>query len=225
MALPIARRVGDSYQQSKITAAAALTAGDLTLDDAGVAGVVLGTEDKAIDDPAILAIDGLWEIDCATGTTAGAGAQAFFNTSTGLVVTALAASCIYIGNFAKAKTSGQLKATIRLVGRVADWFPWGTAQSLSGAGAIDVLSYVTKWTTGGAQAGTLANGVQAGQRKRIQMIVDGGDGTLTPVSLSGGTTITFADAGDFVELVWNGAAWVVLFAGNDADGATAPVIA
>lgn len=98
-------------------------------------------------------------------------------------------------------------------------------QALSGAGAINVTTTVTKWTTTAADAGTLADGVILGQIKKIQLIVDGGDGTLTPVNLAGGTTITFADAGDFAVLQWNGADWVAIELGNDADGATAPVLA
>jgi hypothetical protein len=98
-------------------------------------------------------------------------------------------------------------------------------QALSGAGAINVTSYYTAWTTTGVNAGTLADGTFVGQKKKIQLIVDGGDGTLTPVNLAGGTTITFADAGDFVVLRWDGTEWVVIERGNDADGATAPVVA
>jgi hypothetical protein len=103
--------------------------------------------------------------------------------------------------------------------------PIAAQQALSGAGAINITSYYTAWTTTGANAGTLANGAQKGQLKKIQLIVDGGDGTLTPTSLSGGTTITFADVGDFVILCWNGTAWAAIELGNDADGVTAPVLA
>lgn len=98
-------------------------------------------------------------------------------------------------------------------------------QALSGAGAINVTSYYTAWTTTGANAGTLADGVVNGQLKKIQMVVDAGDGTLTPTNLVGGTTITFADVGDFVILFFNGTGWVPLERGNDADGVTSPVIA
>lgn len=98
-------------------------------------------------------------------------------------------------------------------------------QALSGAGALNVTSYYSAWTTTGAQAGTLANGTFPGQLKKIQLIVDGGDGTLTPTSLTGGTTITFADAGDYCLLLWDGDSWIPLELGNDADGATAPVLA
>lgn len=103
--------------------------------------------------------------------------------------------------------------------------PIAAQQALSGAGAINITSYYTAWTTTGADAGTLANGAQKGQLKKIQLIVDGGDGTLTPTSLSGGTTITFADVGDYALLCWNGTAWVAIELGNAADGATAPVLA
>lgn len=98
-------------------------------------------------------------------------------------------------------------------------------QALSGAGAISVTTFYTAWTTTGAQAGTLADGTFVGQKKKIQLVVDGGDGTLTPENLSGGTTITFADAGDYVVMQWTGADWLVIESGNDADGATGPVIA
>ena len=98
-------------------------------------------------------------------------------------------------------------------------------QALSGAGAVNVTTFYTAVTTTGANALTLANGTFAGQLKKIKMIVDGGDGTLTPTALTGGTTITFADAGDYVLLLWDGDSWVPVELGNDADGATAPVLA
>ena len=98
-------------------------------------------------------------------------------------------------------------------------------QALSGAGAINVTSFYTAVTTTGANALTLANGTFPGQLKKVQLIVDGGDGTLTPTSLTGGTTITFADAGDYALLLWDGDSWIPVELGNDADGATAPVLA
>lgn len=104
-------------------------------------------------------------------------------------------------------------------------YPLGASEAKSGAGAIDVTAYRTNWTTTAADAGTLADGVVDGQMKRIQLIVDGGDGTLTPANLHGGTTITFADAGDYAVLMWTSGEWYVLELGNDADGATAPVLA
>lgn len=107
------------------------------------------------------------------------------------------------------------------------WMPAAAIQSLSGSGAVNVTAYLTKVTTAGSAAAlTLANGTRPGQLKKIQFIVDSGhDGTLTPTSLSGGTTITFADVGDYAVLLWNGAAWVAIELGNDADGTSAPVLA
>lgn len=121
-----------------------------------------------------------------------------------------------------------MTAAVSITGQgstVVPVIPIAAQQALSGPGAINVTTYYTAWTTTGADAGTLANGAQKGQLKKIQLIVDGGDGTLTPTSLSGGTTITFADAGDFAVLCWNGTAWVAVELGNAADGATAPVLA
>ena len=91
----------------------------------------------------------------------------------------------------------------------------GSTQSLSGAGAVNLTDLITEVTTTGANALTLANG-SSGQVKIITMIADGGDGTLTPTTLAGGTTITFNDVGDGVVLVYGTAGWVVV--GNN--GAT-----
>jgi hypothetical protein len=71
----------------------------------------------------------------------------------------------------------------------------GAAQALSGAGAINLTALTTKVTTTGANALTLADGAD-GQLKVITMVADGGDGTLTPTTKTGFSTITFGDVGD-----------------------------
>ena len=92
----------------------------------------------------------------------------------------------------------------------------GSVHSLAGPGAVNLTDLITEVSTTGADALTLANG-SAGQVKIITMIVDGGDGTLTPTTLAGGTTITFNDVGDGVVLVYSTTVgWVVV--GNN--GAT-----
>ena len=79
----------------------------------------------------------------------------------------------------------------------------GGVQSLSGAGAGDLTNLVTELTTTGANALTLADGTTSGQVKIVNMIVDGGDGTLTPVTFANGTTITFDAVAESATLVWN----------------------
>ena len=79
---------------------------------------------------------------------------------------------------------------------------FGSVQSLSGAGAVNLTDTVTELTTTGADALTLANGV-AGQVKIITMIVDGGDATLTPTTFHDGTSILFDDVGESVVLVYH----------------------
>jgi len=69
----------------------------------------------------------------------------------------------------------------------------------SGAGAISLTASTTKLTTTGADALTLADGAN-GQVKRIVMISDGGDGTLTPTTKTGFSTVTFNDVGDSITL-------------------------
>ena len=80
----------------------------------------------------------------------------------------------------------------------------GGVQTLSGAGAVDLTNLITELTTaGGAAAVTLADGSTSGQVKIVNMIVDGGDGTLTPVTFANGTTITFDAVAESATLVWN----------------------
>jgi len=86
-------------------------------------------------------------------------------------------------------------------------------ETASGGGSATALSLNTAHSaivTTGAQAFTLANGVN-GQIKTISMVTDGGDATLTPATLNGGTTITFGDVGDGVVLMYNTTGgWAVL---------------
>jgi hypothetical protein len=111
--------------------------------------------------------------------------------------------------------SGPVTSTAGFVGDLTGGIT-GDVQALSGAGAVNLTTLVTEVTTTGADALTLADG-SAGQVKIIVMVVDGGDGTLTPTTLAGGTTITFNDVGDGVVLVYNTTVgWVVV--GNN--GAT-----
>ena len=75
----------------------------------------------------------------------------------------------------------------------------GSVTTKSGAGAIPITASTVKLTTTGANALTLANGTN-GQLLTIIMIADGGDGTLTPTTKTGFTTLTFGDVGDSVTL-------------------------
>jgi len=85
-----------------------------------------------------------------------------------------------------------------------------SVQTLSGAGAIDVVTGVTEVTTTAADALTLADGV-VGQIKIIVMKADGGDGTITPATFAGGTTITMNDVGDSVMLTYaTTIGWVII---------------
>ncbi len=90
-------------------------------------------------------------------------------------------------------------------------FLWNqTAQALSGAGAVDLTSQITHFTsTGAAEALTLADGT-VGQIKTIIHIVDGGSGVLTPTNFGGGTNITFDAVGDSVTLIFTNSKWHVI---------------
>ena len=97
--------------------------------------------------------------------------------------------------------------------------------ALSGAGAIGITTYSTEWTTTAANAGTLANGTIVGQLKRIKMVVDGGDGTLTPASFGEHSAIVFSTVGDQVILGWNGSNWTVIATDSVLGTGATPVIA
>ncbi len=86
----------------------------------------------------------------------------------------------------------------------------GAVQSLSGAGAVNLTTWTTAFTsTGAGNALTLADGV-VGQMKYIVHVVDGGSGVLTPTNLFNGTTITFTNLGDSVILQFIGTEWHVI---------------
>jgi hypothetical protein len=90
---------------------------------------------------------------------------------------------------------------------------FGTVQSLSGPGIVDITSLTTAFTsTGTGDALTLADGV-AGQLKTIVYVAEaaGADtGILTPTNLGSATTITFNAVGDSVTLQFIGADWWVI---------------
>lgn len=84
------------------------------------------------------------------------------------------------------------------------------AQSLSGAGAVNVTSAFTALTTtGSAQALTLANG-SVGELKVITHVVDGGSAVLTPTTKIGFSTITFTGVGESAMLVYTAAGWAIV---------------
>ena len=85
-----------------------------------------------------------------------------------------------------------------------------SAQSLSGAGAVDVTNAFTSLTTtGAAQALTLADG-SVGEVKVIVHTVDGGSAVLTPTTKIGFSTVTFTAVGDSVMLIYTSAGWAII---------------
>ena len=89
----------------------------------------------------------------------------------------------------------------------------GTVQALSGAGAVNITTLTTAFTsTATGNALTLADGV-AGQLKMIVYVAEaaGADtGILTPTNLGAGTTITFNAIGNSCLLQFIGTDWWVV---------------
>jgi hypothetical protein len=121
-----------------------------------------------------------------------------------------------------AKMTGVTSLTSSVANLVAGFIPTAVQQAINANGAINLTSYNTAITSVGTtgQAFTLADGTVTGHRKRMQMIVDDGDATVT---FNTNATIVFADVGDVAEVVWNGSDWIPIALFNCADGATAPV--
>ncbi len=85
--------------------------------------------------------------------------------------------------------------------------------SVSGTGALGDLATgtapVVLAETTGASTATLGNASSYGIVKTIVLHTDAGDLILSPSTLIGGTTITFANAGESATLVYTSAGWAV----------------
>jgi predicted RecA/RadA family phage recombinase len=216
------------------TAASAITAGTPILTSTGLVGIA--TNDIANGDVDELDVTGrfrawgvasqAWAVGDAIGWDANAD-PLNGTAGSGAYTKVVANWDFFVGYADEAKGATTEMGVIRLPDSAgADFIPSGAQQSLSGAGAVNVTSFSTMWTTTAAQAGTLANGTRPGQLKEIMLTVDGGDGTLTPATFADGTTITFSNIGDMVLLRWTASGWTVLKRGNVATAAiTTPVVA
>lgn len=113
--------------------------------------------------------------------------------------------------------AGAPKATNTFVPVVLDQ----VLQTINANGAITLTQYFTALTsvTTTGQAFTLADGTIKGQLKKIQLVVDGADATLT---FNTNATIVFADVGDVAELIWNGSDWIPIALYNAASGDAGP---
>ena len=222
-----------SDEKLSYTAGSAVTAGTPVLTSIGVVGIPVN--DIAAGDADELDICGrfrawgvasqAWVVGDRVGWDAN-GDPLNGTAGTGAYTTTVANWDFVVGTVTQAKGATTEMGVIMLDEPAANFIPSGAQQSLSGAGAVDVVSFSTMLTTTGANALTLANGTRVGQLKEIMLTVDGGDGTLTPSTASGYTTIVFSNIGDMVLLRWTAAGWVILKRGNVATAAiTTPVAA
>lgn len=94
---------------SEITVEKALTAstGGDVVQIAGFAAIVKGNKAIAVGDPVTYQLKGVFDVDCATGTTFAIGAAVEWDNGTSLAVAA-AGGDFDIGKAAKAKVAGEL---------------------------------------------------------------------------------------------------------------------
>lgn len=166
-------------------------------------GGITGGGDLSAD--RTLTLGGTADMTLSTGALGWAGAAG----KAGSLVAGIAAA-LTLGSNGNAIASldagglGLLLAAGKVLG-------FGAPQALSGAGAVNVTTLATLYTSSaGPDALTLANGVLAGQIKFIMHIVDGGSGVLTPATPTGFATVTFTNVRDWAALIWTGAAWAPL---------------
>ena len=122
-----------------------------------------------------------------------------------------------------AQTETLTGATVSLID---SYLPAAAAQEeVVLTGAISIAKYLTTIdTSAGATAYTLAAGASIGQRKKILLRVDNGDATITGAFTGTGNTLTFANAGAFALLEWNGTDWIALELGSYLNMAHVPTI-
>jgi hypothetical protein len=91
------------------------------------------------------------------------------------------------------------------------FLPYGvnSPQEITGSGALQVSTYQSIVNTTGGGAYTLGDGTVIGHIKKVTMIVDGGDATITPTNCVF-TNVTLSAVGDGVVFLWNGTDWLVL---------------
>lgn len=118
MTLPAARQIAD-YGQNQITLPAprgsrlVWESGDIV--QVGLLAYVLPAIMNGVTGDVVTGVHtGIFEVTCGTAVTASAGADAYFDEANRTVVTAPGTGIIFIGQFVKAKTSGQLVATVFL---------------------------------------------------------------------------------------------------------------
>lgn len=171
---------------------------------------------RVIDDKGDAATNNV-TITVASGGTINGGANVVINVNRGqawlLKKSATAWVAVLSSTISAAAAGGALSGTYPNPALAAIFA--SAPQALSGAGAVNVTSRTTLFTsTGASQALTLANGSVTGQMKTVHHTVDGGSGVLTPASAGNFATVTFTSVHDWAEFEWSGSVWnVVAFSG------------
>ncbi len=84
----------------------------------------------------------------------------------------------------------------------------GDVQQISAPGEISLDTLITEITTTGTDAYTLADGVVGQVKIILAADVSGGTGTVTPTTVSGGTTLTFDAVGESITLIYTSVGWM-----------------
>ena len=99
---------------------------------------------------------------------------------------------------------------------------FGGTATRSGAGAIPITQPIAELTSTGADAMTIANGIE-GQRLTCIHVSDGGSCVIAPASAEY-TNVTLLAAGDSVDFIFTNGKWYIIGVGAGVGG-TQPVVA
>lgn len=93
----------------------------------------------------------------------------------------------------------------------ADLLEEGALETVT-AGAISAVTRTSLISVTGTEAYTLADGSYEGQRKTLYCVVAATtpDGTITPATLVGGTTLDMDAVSESYELEWHASGWNVV---------------
>ena len=124
---------------------------------------------------------------------------------------------------------GGANGIISSVAGVFAGFRYNAATEVIAEGTGGAISVATYCTTVGADAGgdalTLAAGNVIGQLKRIYLVsTSGGTATVTGAFRGSNNTLTFTNAGEYAELMWDGTDWLDIEMASTGTPTQAPVL-
>lgn len=106
----------DHHTVTVVSAAAAYSSGEIVKNVVGDGrvGIFAGLKACAIGDPAAFAVEGQYDVNCASATTFSSGDKVFWDDTNNIAKTTGTGGYFYIGRAVKAKVSGELVVRVEI---------------------------------------------------------------------------------------------------------------